>query len=127
MRAESVSPVTFEFFRTIGEDIAKGLLLFIPTHDHAQPQRLMINQPLHYECDAWSLGAWRADGLKITLLARAQSLTIFTIGVDATGIQALCRAHHKEAAMAIHVSQIGQMEIPTVGQEQSAFEALRLR
>jgi len=27
--------------------------------------------------------------------------------------------------MAVHVSQIGQIEIPTVGQEQSAFEALR--
>ena len=65
--------------------------------------------------------------MKITLLARAQSLAIFTRGVEDTGMQALFRAHHKEATMAVHVSQIGQIEIPPVGQEQSAFEALRRR
>src|SRR5207244_5828994 len=77
------------FLRQIGEEIDKGLLRFIPTHDHAQTHRLMIHQPLHDACDALSLRSCQEDGLKITLLARAQSLAIFTRGVEDTGMQAL--------------------------------------
>jgi hypothetical protein len=77
----------------------------------------MLNEPLHVQLATLFLGQCGDDGLAIAILTRLHALAIFTKGVDDTGIQAGFATHEKEPAMAIHVSEIGQIEVPTVRQE----------
>jgi len=74
-----------------------------------------------------AFGKFRDDGLKIAILTGFEPLAVFPIGVDHPGIQARFAPHNKEAAMAIDVSQIGQVKVAPVSQEYIASQALGLR
>src|SRR6266705_347782 len=104
--------------RKIGEEIDKGLCLFIPARDQSQTKRLMINQPLHVQLAALFLGQFGEDGLEIAILTRLHTLAIFTNGINDAGIQAFFTTYEKEPTLTIHVSEIGQIEVPSISQEQ---------
>ena len=65
--------------------------------------------------------------MKISILARLDTLPIFATGIDDTGGEIGCASHKKKAAMAIDVSQGGQIEIPRVTQQLIISHALGLR
>jgi len=62
--------------------------------------------------------------LKIAILTGGDPLAVFTIGIDDTGIEMGFAPHDKEAALAVDVSQIGQVEVAPVSQEHIAPQAL---
>ena len=113
--------------RKIGEEIDQGLCLLIPARDQSQTKRLRINEPLHVQLAALFLGQCGDEGVAIAILTRLHALAIFTKGVDDAGIQAGFATHEKEPAMAIHVSERGQIEVSTVSQEQCALQTCRGR
>src|SRR5687768_17035953 len=65
--------------------------------------------------------------LKIALLTGFDSLPVFAIGVDHPGIQTGFASHDEKAAMAIDVSQVGQIQIAPVRQQHITAPALGLR
>jgi hypothetical protein len=101
--------------------------LGIPTHDQSHTKWLALDEPFDVELGTLSFGKFRDDGLKIAVLTGFEPLAVFPIGVDHPGIQARFAPHNKEAAMAIDVSQIGQVEVASVRQEHIASQALGLR
>ena len=90
---------------------------WIPPHEQSYTKRLALDEPFHVELGTLAFGKFRDDGLKIAILTGFEPLAVFPIGVDHPGIQARFAPHNKEAAMAIDVSQIGQVKVAPVSQE----------
>lgn len=97
----------------------------MPACDQSQTKQLMIKQPLHVQLAALFLGQFGDDGLASAILTRLHALAIFTHGIDDAGIQAFFATHEKEPAMAVHVSEIGQIKRPPIGEEQRALQTFR--
>jgi hypothetical protein len=113
--------------RKIGSERDKGLGLCMPACDQSQTKRWRIHQPLHVQRAALLLGPCGDDGLDIAILTRLHALAIFTNGIDDAGIHACFATHEQEPAMAIHVSERGQIAIAPVGQAQRALQTCRGR
>jgi hypothetical protein len=103
--------------RKIRQEIIKAFFLWIPTDNQTHPKRFPIDEPFHFQFGALLFGKFRDDSLKITVLTGFEALAVLPIGVDHPGIQARFASHDKEAAMAVDVSQVGQIEIPPVRQQ----------
>ena len=113
--------------RKMGEERDKGLGLFLPPRDQAQTTRLMLNEPLHVQLAALFLRPFGNDGLDIAILTRLHARAIVTKGVDDAGMQAGVATHEQDPALAIHVAERGQIEGPTVRQEQGVLQTCRGR
>src|SRR5712691_4640503 len=87
----------------------------------------MIDEPFDLKLGALAFGKLASNGFQIAILARLEALAVFTKGVDDTGIETGFAPHDKEAAMAVKLSQIGQIEVTPVGQEQIALKTCRFR
>jgi len=87
----------------------------------------MLDEPFHLQLGALSFGKFGQNGLQIAILARLNALAIFTKGVEHTGIETGFAPHEKEAALAVNLAQISQIEITAVRQEHIPPETCRVR
>ena len=88
---------------------------------------MLLDLPCHHEFDPLTLGEFGVDGFERLVAQRAQACAVLAKGLDDLRIHPRFGPDEKEAMLILHATQIVQIEIATIRQQQRAPQGHWLR